>query len=95
MATKVSFGLLEIIQSSIVSKKLITETKSCFPQGQIFVFLVSFISGSTEAILIATEKCMPELLQLSHIAENSKEEEKLQVELFEMEYDGSKISDSQ
>ena len=49
----------------------------------------------TEAILITTEKCMPELLPLSHIAENSKGEEKLQVELFEMEYDGSEISDSE
>ena len=49
----------------------------------------------TEAILIATEKCMPELLPLSHIAENSKGEEKLKVELFEMEYDGSEISDSE
>ena len=48
----------------------------------------------TNAILIATEKCMPELLQLPHIAENSKGEEKLQVELFEMDYDGIELTDS-
>ena len=49
----------------------------------------------TNAILIATEKYTPELLQLPHIAENSKGEEKLQVELFEIDYDGSEISDSE
>ena len=48
----------------------------------------------TEAILITIEKCMPELLQLPHIAENSKGEEKLQVELFEMDYDGIELTDS-
>ena len=48
----------------------------------------------TNAILIATEKYTPELLQLPHIAENSKGEEKLQVELFEMDYDGIELTDS-
>ena len=37
---------------------------------------------------------MLELLQLPHIAENSKGEEKLQVELFEMDYDGIELTDS-